>query len=74
MVKAGATLVTVGGGALVGYVLYFIFRTLYTARDVPIIFKVATPIVLVGLVLLVIAAIRDKLKARGREHFEEVEN
>ena len=74
MTKAGAVLLIVGGGALVGYALYHLFRLLYTEPDVPLIVQVATPVALVGFVLLVVAVARDRLRARRRERFEEMEN
>ncbi len=74
MAKAGAVLLVLGGGAIVGYFLYLFLWLLYTAHDVPIVFPVATPVALVGLVLLVVAVVRDRLLASRREHFEEVEH
>ena len=74
MVKGGAVLLVLGGGALAGYALYHLFRVVYTARDVPLIVQVATPVALVGLVLLVVAVVRDRVRARRREHFEEMEH
>ena len=74
MTKAGAVLLVLGGGALAGYALYHLFRLLYTEPDVPLIFKVATPVALVGLVLLMVAVVRDRLRAHRREQFEEMEN
>ena len=74
MVKAGVVLLVLGGGTLAGYVLYLFFLGLYTKPDAPLIFKVATPVALVGFVLLVAAVIRDRLHARQRERFEGVEH
>lgn len=74
MAKAGAILLVLSGGAIAGYVLYLLFRLLYTARDVPLVFQVAVPAALVGLVLLVGAVARDRIRARRRERFEEVEH
>lgn len=74
MVKAGAILLILGGGALAGYFLYILFRLLYTAHDVPLVFKIATPVALIGLVLLVVAVVRDRLQAHRHEQFEEVEH
>ncbi len=74
MAKAGAVLLVLGGGTIVGYILYLIFRLLYTEPDVPLVFQVATPLVLVGLILMVMAVARDRLRASRRERFEEVEH
>ena len=61
-----------GGGAFVGYVLYVVFRELYTQGSVPLVFKVAVPVALAGVAFLVAAVTRDRLKARGREGLEGV--
>jgi len=74
MVKGGAVLLVLGGGALVVYALYLLFQALYTEPDVPLVIQVATPVALVGLVLLVVAVVRDRIRANRRERFEEVEN
>lgn len=74
MAKAGAVLLVTGGGAIAGYVLYLLFRLLYTARDVPLVIQVAVPVALVGFVLLVVAVARDRMRARRRERFEEAEH
>ena len=74
MAKVGAALLVLGGGAIVGYILYLVFRLLYTEPDVPLVFQVATPVALVGLILMVVAVARDRLRASRRERFEEVEH
>ena len=73
MVKAGAVLLVLGAGALVGYVLYTVLRLLYTTENVPLVVQVAVPAVLLGLVLVVAAVIRDRIRARRREDLQEVE-
>ncbi len=74
MAKAGAVLLVLGGGAILGYILYRFLWLLYTAHDVPLIIQVAVPVALVGFVLLVVAVVRDRLRASRRERFEEVEH
>ena len=73
MVKAGATLLVVGVGALVGYWLYILFVALYIAGDVPLLVRIAIPMVLLGLVVLVAALAWDRLRARAHEHLKEIE-
>jgi len=73
MVKVGAVLLVLGAGALVGYVLYTVLRLLYTSENVPLVVQVAVPAVLLGLVLVVAAVIRDRIRARRREDLQEVE-
>ena len=74
MTKVGAALLILGGGALAGYALYHLFRLLYTEPDVPLVIQVAAPVALVGFVLLVVAVARDRIRARRREQFEEMEH
>lgn len=61
-----------GGGALTGYGAYHVFQALYVETDVPVVLKVATPIALVGCILLLAAVVRDRVRARREERFEGV--
>jgi hypothetical protein len=70
--KAGSALLVLGVGAVVGYGFYLALRELYTSPDVHLVFKVGPPVALVDAVLLVAAAVRDRVKDKGYERFEEV--
>ena len=72
MTKTGAILLLVGGGGVVAYVFYLVFQGLYTSPDVHLVFKIGLPVALVGVALLLASVVRDRLKAKGEERFEEV--
>ena len=74
MVKAGAILIAGSGLALLGYAAYFLFQAFFVATGVSLIIRLAVPAALVGLALLVLAVIRDRLRESHREHFQEVEH
>ena len=71
MVKVGAVLMVGGLAALVGYAVYLLFRALFL-EDVSLIVQIAVPAALVGLALLMIAVVRDRLRKRRGEQFKEV--
>ena len=72
MVKTGAILLVLGAGALVGYGLYTMLCLLYTSKDAPLVIQIAVPVALLGLTLIVATVIRDRVKTRSIENFEEV--
>ncbi len=74
MVKAGTLLAGLGAGALLGYAMYELVRALYTTGDAPLTVQVAVPVALVGVTLIAIVVVRDRLKARRRERFREMEH
>ena len=74
MVKMGAALLAIGGGVLAAYLLYRLLRLLYIEDDVSLIVQIATPVALIGILLLVVAVVWDRLRARRKENFEEVKH
>ena len=74
MANAGIALFLIGLGILIVYGVYSILRAIYSESDVPLILKVVTPVIVGGVTLLLIGVIRDRLRDRGREKFEEVES
>ena len=74
MANAGIALFLIGLGILIVYGVYSILWAIYRESDVPLILKVVTPVIVGGVTLLLIAVIRDRLRDRGREKFEEVES
>ena len=74
MANAGIALFLIGLGILIVYGVYSILWAIYSEGDVPLILKVVTPVIVGGVTLLLIGVIRDRLRDRGREKFEEVES
>ena len=74
VLKAGATLFVIGISVLSAYWFYGIFSALYTEKDIPILIRVAVPVIILGLLLLITALGWDRLRAHKRENFEEVEH
>ena len=74
MANAGIALFLTGLGILIVYGVYSILWAIYSESDVPLILKVVTPVIVGGVTLLLIGVIRDRLRDRGREKFEEVES
>ncbi len=74
MVRAGTVLLLVGAGGLLGYGVYALVLVIYTEPDVPLVVKIASPIALIGVVLLVAAVARERLRVRKSERLQEVEN
>ena len=73
MVKVGLASLVIGLGVLIVYGASSMLWAVYSESDVPLVLKVVTPVIVVGLILLLIGVIRDRLRDRGREKFEEVE-
>lgn len=73
MIRVGVALTLIGAGALLAYGLYELFRQLYTEPDVPLLLKVATPLALTGIAMVIGAIVRERLQARRSEQFEEVD-
>ena len=72
MAKVGIALFLTGLGILIAYGVYSMALVIYTGNDVPLVLKVAYPVITGGPILLLSAVIRDRIKARRRENFNEV--
>jgi len=61
-------------GALVvaGYSAFLFTRELFTDPDVPLGFQIAVPAIFLGLLVLIVAVVRDRMKHRKDEGLEEV--
>ncbi|MDP6101763.1 MAG: hypothetical protein QF579_00415 [Dehalococcoidia bacterium] len=68
----GFVLLTVGFLVITGLAVYY-FATNFFDADVPIAFKVAVPMILIGLLVLLASAIIDRYRATKTEDFKEVE-
>jgi membrane protein implicated in regulation of membrane protease activity len=72
MRKLGAILLIGGIGVAAGYLLYWFFSAV--AESIPTPLKVAIVAAAIGLLLLVLSIIRDRLKAsKEEEAFREVQ-
>ena len=69
----GWTLFIVGGALLAAYGAFEMARAIF-GTDVPWPVTVGGTALVVGLLLLLVAAIRDRVSARKGESFEEVEH
>ena len=73
MIKIAAVLLIGGLGVLIGYWLYFLLSVIYTEQDVPVLIKVAVPMVISGLILLISTIAWHRIQSSKKENFEEVD-
>ena len=73
MLKVGALLVVGGVAVITGYWIYYAFRHLFALACIPMAIKVAIPVVVAGIIVLLIAVIRDRYQAAKKESFKEIE-
>ena len=73
MIKIAAVLLIGGLGVLIGYWLYFLLSVIYTEQDVPVLIKVAVPMVILGLILLISTIALHRIQSSKKENFEEVD-
>ena len=73
LLKIGATLFGLGISILAVYGFYIIFSALYSDRNIPVFIRVAGPVVILGLLLVIAALGLDRYRARQLENFEETE-
>ena len=73
MIKVAAVLLIGGIGILIGYWLYFLLSVIYTEQDVPVLIKVAVPMVISGLTLLISTIAWHRIQSSKEENFEEVD-
>ena len=69
MQKAGLTLISIGALVLIGYGS----RGFFLNADVPLAIRIAVGVIGVGVAVLIIKVIRDRLAKKKTEKFEEVE-
>ena len=74
MANAGIALFLVGIFVMIVYGVYVALWDIYTQSDLPLVFKVVTPVIVGGVILLLVAAIRDRLRDKAREKFEEMDS
>ncbi len=73
MAKAGLALLLIGIGVLILYWAYFVLLAIFSENDVPLVLKLAIPVTIIGMILLLVSVIRDRLRERKEEKFKEVE-
>ena len=72
MNKAGIVVLLAGIVGLIAYGVYGLVVAMYGESGVPIVIKIAVPAVVVGLALVLIGTIRDRIRDRRGEDFKEV--
>lgn len=72
MARIGIVLILIGFVALLGYGVYSLLVAIYSTEDIPLIIKLAVPILIGGLTVLIVSVVRDRLRDRRNEKFREV--
>ena len=72
MTRIGIVLILIGFVALLGYAVYSLLVAIYSTEDIPLIIKLAVPILIGGLTVLIVSVVRDRLRDRRNEKFKEV--
>lgn len=72
MARIGIVLILVGFLTLLGYGMYSLLVAIYSTEDIPLIIKLAVPILVGGLMVLIVSVVRDRLRDRRNEKFREV--
>ena len=65
-------LILVGFLTLLGYGMYSLVVAIYSTEDIPLIIKLAVPVLIGGLMVLIVSVGRDRLRDRRNERFREV--
>ena len=72
MARIGIVLILVGFLTLLGYGMYSLVVAIYSTEDIPLIIKLAVPVLIGGLMVLIVSVGRDRLRDRRNEKFREV--
>ena len=72
MARIGIVLILVGFLTLLGYGMYSLVVAIYSTEDIPFIIKLAVPVLIGGLMVLIVSIVRDRLRDRRNEKFREV--
>ena len=72
MARIGIVLILVGFLTLLGYGMYSLLVAIYSTEDIPLIIKLAVPVLIGGLMVLIVSVVRDRLRDRRNEKFREV--
>lgn len=71
MTKAGFSLLLLGGGAIGIYTLYSLIRGILSSA-VPVVLRLGIPAVIVGVIFLIIAVVRDRSMPKRNDFPDEV--
>ena len=71
MARIGIVLILVGFLTLLGYGMYSLVVAIYSTEDIPLIIKLAVPVLIGGLMVLIVSVVRDRLRDRRNEKFRE---
>ena len=69
MRKLGFILMIAGLVVVLGYSIYYFV----IVSDIPLAIRVAVPAMLLGLILLLVSVVRERLEASKKETFKEIE-
>ena len=72
MARIGIVLILIGFLTLLGYGMYSLLVVIYSTEDIPLIIKLAVPVLIGGLMVLIVSVVRDRLRDRRNEKFREV--
>jgi len=72
MYKVGVAVLLIGVAILSSYWIIAVISSVIFEDEVPILIKIALPAVFVGSALLFITTIRDRIRDKKKENFEEV--
>ena len=72
MARIGIVLILVGLLTLLGYGMYSLVVAIYSTEDIPLIIKLAVPVLIGGLMVLIVSVGRDRIRDRRNEKFREV--
>lgn len=73
MQRVGCLLVALGVLTIVGYILYYLFRLLFSLEFIPLPIRAAIPAVVAGTVILLVTVAWDAYRRSKTERFEEVD-
>ena len=74
MIKVGFALLLLGAGSIGVYALYQAIRGLLLTASVPFVMRLGIPVVMIGLVFLILAVVRDRIRATRDKYPDEVDN
>ena len=72
MARIGIVLILIGFLTLLGYGMYSLLVVIYSTEDIPLIIKLAVPVLIGGLMVLIVSVGRDRIRDRRNEKFREV--
>ena len=72
--KIGIIATLTGLSLLIAIAVYYAFIGLFFSSDVPLIYKIAIPLVVLGVITIFIGIIRENIKNKSDNKLNEVEN